>query len=121
MPGPPIVGRADEIAHACSVVVAERGPTLVLLGPPGIGKTATARVDALRAECGEVRIPLLDTVVRPLTEREHLVARLAASGRSNAEIAERLGTSSRTVGNQLQSVYQKLGLHSREELRFLAQ
>jgi len=53
---------------------------------------------------------------RHLTEREHVVARFAAAGHSNKEIAQQLGTSARTVGNQLQSAYQKLGVSSRHEL-----
>ena len=84
-----------------------------------LGIVAASRLKALLDVCGPARTPLLVTVPRALTEREYLVARLAASGASNAEIARRLGTSARTVGNQLQSVYQKLGLHSREELGFL--
>lgn len=86
-----------------------------------LGVAAATKVEALRDECGEVRTPLLVAAPRPLTEREFLVARLAAAGRSNAEIAQRLGTSVRTVGNQLQSVYQKLGLHSRDQLRTLVE
>jgi len=41
---------------------------------------------------------------------------MAAQGRTNGEIALALGTSARTVGNQLQSVYEKLGVNSRAQL-----
>lgn len=53
----------------------------------------------------------------PLTQRERLVATLAARGLTNSEIAERLVISVRTVGNHLHSVYAKLGMSGREELR----
>jgi DNA-binding CsgD family transcriptional regulator len=51
-----------------------------------------------------------------LTRAEHNVARLAASGASNQSIADRLFVSRRTVENQLQHVYDKLGVCSRQEL-----
>ncbi len=48
-----------------------------------------------------------------LTPREIEVLRLAASGLSNAEIAEELALSLRTVQNHLYSIYSKLGVKSR--------
>jgi DNA-binding CsgD family transcriptional regulator len=48
--------------------------------------------------------------------REAEIARLAASGVTNQQIAERLYLSIRTVHNHLQHVYTKLGVSSREEL-----
>jgi len=51
-----------------------------------------------------------------LTARELEVAGLAAAGSSNREIAGHLYVSVRTVETQLQRVYEKLGVHSREEL-----
>ena len=47
-------------------------------------------------------------------EREVLLA--VDAGKSNAEIAALRQTSSRTVANQLASIYQKLGVSSRHEL-----
>ncbi|WP_326756115.1 AAA family ATPase [Streptomyces sp. NBC_01635] len=52
-----------------------------------------------------------------LTHSEAQVARLAADGRSNAWIAERLFVTQRTVEVHLTSVYRKLGLSGRRELR----
>ncbi|MFI0240553.1 AAA family ATPase [Streptomyces sp. NPDC016845] len=52
-----------------------------------------------------------------LTRSESQVARLAADGRSNAWIAETLFVTQRTVEVHLTSVYRKLGLSGRRELR----
>lgn len=51
-----------------------------------------------------------------LTDAEREVARLAASGLRNQEIARARGTSTSTVANQLGSIYKKLGVSSRFEL-----
>ena len=50
----------------------------------------------------------------PLTAREFEVLRLLAQDFSNAQIAERLVVSRRTVEAHLQSVYAKLGVKSRD-------
>jgi DNA-binding CsgD family transcriptional regulator len=79
---------------------------------------ASRRATELRAVAGLGRTPAL--VARaslvPLTKREREVAALASSGLSSREIAERLYVSVRTVDNQLQSVYAKLGITGREAL-----
>lgn len=54
-----------------------------------------------------------------LTPAEQQVARHAASGASNAEIARERGVSLRTVTNQLASVFDKLGVRSRAGLAAL--
>jgi ATP/maltotriose-dependent transcriptional regulator MalT len=54
-----------------------------------------------------------------LTPQEDRVAGLAKQGLSNREIAERLFLSPRTVGTHLHSVYRKLAISSRSELRTL--
>ncbi len=51
-----------------------------------------------------------------LTPAERQVAELAASGRSNREIADELVVSVRTVESQLSSVYAKLGVRNRAAL-----
>jgi len=57
-----------------------------------------------------------------LSAREVEVLRLVAHGMSNAEVAEKLFISSRTVGWHLSSIYRKLGSHSRTEAaRFAAE
>lgn len=52
-----------------------------------------------------------------LTARELQVAQAAADRLRSREIAELMGVSARTVENQLYSVYRKLGIASRDELR----
>ncbi|MCA9613033.1 MAG: helix-turn-helix transcriptional regulator [Sandaracinus sp.] len=61
-------------------------------------------------------VRLLDPRGSQLTEAEWEVARLAADGLSNAAIADRRGTTVRTVSKQLDSAYRKLGVSSRREL-----
>jgi DNA-binding CsgD family transcriptional regulator len=51
-----------------------------------------------------------------LTPSERRVARLAAEGKSNPEIAQELFLTRRTVETHLTHAYQKLGIGSREEL-----
>jgi predicted ATPase/DNA-binding CsgD family transcriptional regulator len=50
-----------------------------------------------------------------LSAREADVLRMVATGMTNAEVAEKLFLSSRTVDWHLGSIYRKLGLHSRTE------
>lgn len=52
-----------------------------------------------------------------LTEREWIVAQAAAGRERSKEIAARLGVSARTVDNQLASIYRKLAVSNRDELR----
>jgi DNA-binding NarL/FixJ family response regulator len=51
-----------------------------------------------------------------VTEAECAVAFLVLEGLSNVEISRRRGTSTRTVANQLASIYRKLGIGCRIEL-----
>jgi len=53
---------------------------------------------------------------RVLSERERQVARLAAEGRMNREIAETLDIGIKTVEKHVASIYMKLGLRSRAQL-----
>ncbi len=77
---------------------------------------AHRRLEEWSLVVGRPATPAFRDTPQYLTEREFVVARMAASGLTNAEIAAALGTSVRTVGNQLQSVYQKLGVNSRSLL-----
>lgn len=51
-----------------------------------------------------------------LTSQELVVARLAAQGRSNRELADELFVSIKTIEYHLRNVFQKLGVASRREL-----
>jgi DNA-binding CsgD family transcriptional regulator len=74
----------------------------------------------LAAACGGARTPALlavgDTPAVQLTRRERDVARLAAEGRTNAEIADRLQVSVRTVEGHLYQAFAKLGVTRRSDL-----
>jgi DNA-binding CsgD family transcriptional regulator len=74
-------------------------------------------VGALRfaAACGWAPPPRRALVSR-LTLREQQVARLAATGHSNLNIAMQLGLAEPTVSTHLQHVFRKLGVHSRVAL-----
>ena len=54
--------------------------------------------------------------VEPLTRREREIARLAATGARNNDIAEQLHVSVRTVETHLHKIYRKLGIGGRSEL-----
>ncbi len=73
---------------------------------------------ALARRCQGAMTPALMRIETQalLTARELEVAGLAAAGSPNREIAQLLHVSVRTVETQLQRVYQKLGVHRREEL-----
>lgn len=52
-----------------------------------------------------------------LTPSEHEILALLVEGRSNSEIARMRQKSPRTIANQVASIYRKLGVGSRRELR----
>ncbi|XVV16809.1 AAA family ATPase [Actinoplanes sp. CA-131856] len=54
-----------------------------------------------------------------LTAQKQMIARLAADGMTNREIAQRLVLSPRTVGSHLYDIYPQLGVSSRHQLREL--
>ena len=56
---------------------------------------------------------LADDIVSP---REREIIRYVSQGMRNAEVAERLGISVRTVEKHLHNVFQKVGVRSRREL-----
>lgn len=62
------------------------------------------------------RTDIVETAAGQLTRRETSVARLAASRRSNSEIAALLSLSVRTVEGHMYRIFDKLGIRRREEL-----
>lgn len=86
-------------------------------GRTASARSAAARAHALATACEGVSTPALARLTAPnLTPRESEIARLAAKGLANKEIAVRLVVSVRTVENHLHTAYQKLGVTSRAEL-----
>jgi DNA-binding CsgD family transcriptional regulator len=71
--------------------------------------------EELRAAGGRPRRPAL-TGIDALTASERRVARMAADGLANREIAQRLFVTQRTVETHLMHVFQKLDIHSRAAL-----
>ena len=87
------------------------------VGADGPAHSARTRALAL-AGTGVCCPSLWQWIPRPagLTGRELEIARLAATGLSDRDIAEQLTISPRTVGNHLTSVYSKLAISGRTEL-----
>ncbi len=82
----------------------------------GIFEHLGARAWLRRATLELARIGGRPTIGPALTTSERRVAELAASGRSNREIAAELVVSVRTVESQLSAVYRKLAVRSRGQL-----
>lgn len=82
-------------------VAADRAALAAHLATASLGSAVPRSVAAVRS---------------PLTERELAVAQAVASGSTNRAIAEHADVSTRTVENQLQSAYRKLGLAGRKDL-----
>ncbi|MET8761642.1 AAA family ATPase [Lentzea sp. NPDC004782] len=79
---------------------------------------ASARQALLMRDFDGVRTPALRADgLTHLTRRQVEVARLATSGLTNQQIAEKLHTSKRTVDNHLHAIYSVLGVTGRDELR----
>ncbi|MBV2153281.1 LuxR C-terminal-related transcriptional regulator [Kitasatospora sp. SUK 42] len=83
------------------------------------GAAAWSR-ETSRPERGRPEKPRPAAPVPPLTPREHEVLRWAATGRTNPEIAARLGLTSNTVTGYLKSAMHKLGVRNRTELALAA-
>lgn len=60
-----------------------------------------------------------EAALSALTEREQEVARLAARGRTNRQIAEALFISTETVKTHIRNVLDKFEVHSKSDLRLL--
>lgn len=71
---------------------------------------------AARARTELERLSAVSTEESGLTPAEARIARLAAAGRSNREIAAELSLAPKTVEMNLSAVYRKLGIRSRAQL-----
>jgi DNA-binding CsgD family transcriptional regulator len=89
---------------------------------PLAARPTLERIEALehRLTAAAPPRPQGDTFPGGLTAREIEVLRLVAEGLTDAEAAERLFISPRTVGQHLRSVYNKLGVSSRTAAAILA-
>lgn len=89
------------------------------------GARRTGGVETLRVEiAGEqyLLIGIPQEERRPdwaVTPAERVLIEGILAGRSNRELADQRGTALRTIANQLQTLYRKLGVTSRAELRAL--
>ncbi|MBV9606528.1 MAG: Ig-like domain repeat protein [Solirubrobacterales bacterium] len=80
---------------------------------------AAERSRRLAERCEGAWTPILrlaDAATHNLTAREAEVAALAGRGLTNAQIAERLVLSARTVDSHMQRIYGKLGINRRQRL-----
>ena len=80
------------------------------------GRRITAVLRQAQQRLGDQTPSAATPAAGPLTQRESEVARLAARGLSDRQIAEELVVSVRTVQSHLASAYRKLGIRSRSEL-----
>ena len=89
-------------------------------GDEGIPLPDDARLTWVADDLALLDFPVPEAVIPPaLTEAEHAVARLVFGGATNQEIADARGVSVKTIGNQLEAIYRKLGVSSRSELVLL--
>jgi DNA-binding CsgD family transcriptional regulator len=113
---------AASFASAGAGLLAPEAAAQAALAHRRAGRQASARASAASAArwleaCQGAWTPALGTLEAPrLTPRELEIARLAARGLTNREIAERLHISVRTVGNHLHQTFSKLGVGGRGDL-----
>ncbi|MEU6140987.1 LuxR C-terminal-related transcriptional regulator [Streptomyces sp. NPDC047081] len=82
-------------------------------GAPHCAAQARAELRALGAPATPTRT---DDPTGRLTAQQHVIARMAADGATNREIAARLALSPRTIDHHLRGVFSRLGIRSRIEL-----
>jgi DNA-binding NarL/FixJ family response regulator len=86
----------------------------VLLGP-SVAAKVVRQLSRLREEAGRQ-----EEALEVLTPREREVFFLASRGLKNAEIADELYVSEKTIKTHLRNIYNKLNLSSKAELRLFA-
>ena len=89
--------------------------TLGSLGAAAFAERARAELEATGEHARRRTVEAADS----LTPQEARIARLAAEGASNPEIADQLYVSRRTVESHLTKIYTKLGVNSRTQLAYL--
>ncbi len=121
--GPHLLDLADAFAERGSLLVAaqvaaDAARVLHAAHQDVAAARAQARCRALAKRCDGVLLPDLPTgdPLPRLSRRESQIARLAARGLSNGQIAEELVLSVRTVESHLYQAYGKLGVRRRDQL-----
>ncbi|MET0698454.1 MAG: AAA family ATPase [Mycobacterium sp.] len=89
--------------------------TLSEIGADGFAQRASRELEA----AGGSAVPRSQRYDSGLTTRERHISRLVREGHTNAEIADHLLISHRTVEWHLRNIYNKLGITSRRELRLM--
>jgi DNA-binding CsgD family transcriptional regulator len=85
------------------------------LGAAAFAERARAELEATGEHARRRTVEAADS----LTPQEARIARLAAEGASNPDIADQLYVSRRTVESHLTKIYTKLGISSRTQLAYL--
>ena len=122
----PSSGRQIEIVMIGAIAVAAAGVGVWLRhggasarsGPARTGLSGEARLTGRRRPAPDMEQPDSALALRlaTLTRREQDVARLVVEGLPTREIANRLFISERTVETHLANIFDKLDVHSRNEL-----
>jgi DNA-binding CsgD family transcriptional regulator len=123
--GAGLLAAADEMAAIGALryaveAASDAAAAFVVEGRSDSARRAAARVRELYAAGQGAELPAidgLDATAVELTPREAQLIGLASGGMSNAEIADRLVISVRTVETHLYRGMQKLGIGDRRELR----
>ena len=100
------------VGHGARLLVNERADLAIAAGADGLAARARDELAATGAKPRSVRI----TGPASLTPSEHRVARMAADGLTNNQIAQALFVTPRTVEMHLTSTYRKLSIASRAQL-----
>lgn len=135
---PARAAHAEALAHADASGLEKVSRTFEAMGADLLAAEASADAAVVHRRAGELRgaaaaqrrsgmlVERCEDPVTPalqaidlrarLTPAERETAGLAASGRSNPQIADELCLSRRTVENRLHRIYEKLGITGRDEL-----
>jgi LuxR family maltose regulon positive regulatory protein len=106
--------QGEPLAQLLQTIVSE-------LGKRPIATYATLLLRAFAAtRSGQLSSTVSSPLLEPLSAQEQRVLRLLAAGLSNPEIAHELVVSTNTVKTQVQSIYRKLNVNSRDEAADMA-